>query len=201
MDWAVTHRLNDFLAGRDGLEDVLTTYERFGEALFVLALLVLLVLAGPTLRRAAVAAAASTAVALAIGMVIARLVDRPRPFVTHHGVHLFASHAADAGFPSDHATGAFAIAGAVLAYDRRWGGLLVALAVVLAIGRVAIGVHYPTDVLAGALLGSMVAEVMTHGPIGRQLDRLADRLPARPQSRSAQPGSRRRRGLRPRSAR
>src|SRR4051794_41586281 len=116
-------------------------------------LVVAFVVGSAGVRRAVVAAGLSAALALAIGKVLSRLVDRPRPFVAHAGhVHLFARHAADAGFPSDHATAAFAIAAAVFAHERRAGSVLLGLATLLAVGRVAIGVHYPTDVAAGALL-------------------------------------------------
>src|SRR5919199_1511306 len=82
----------------------------------------------------------SAAVALLVAQVVSRLADRPRPFVAHPGaLHIFAAHAADPGFPSDHATAAFAIAAAVLLRDRRWGVAVMAPAVVLAAGRVAMG--------------------------------------------------------------
>lgn len=57
-------------------------------------------------------------------------------------------------FPSDHATAAFFVALLLTAHRPRWWwSYLVALAV--AVGRVAVGVHYPTDVLAGAVLGTL----------------------------------------------
>jgi len=127
-------------------------------------------------RRIAVAAAASAAVALAIGAVLSHLVDRARPFVSDPGgVHQFAHHAADAGFPSDHATASFAIATAIVLRNRRWGIVALALATLLALTRVAIGVHYPTDVLAGAALGAASALALWQPPIRRRLHALADR--------------------------
>ena len=181
LDWALTHGANHLLARHDGLEDALGTYEHLGAALFVLVLLALLVAGGPSLRRAAVSAAAATGLALLVAQVIAHLVDRPRPFVAHAGaVRLFAPHTADAGFPSDHATAAFAIAGAVFVHDRRWGAGLLVLATLLSAGRVGLGVHYPSDVLAGALLGATAALLVSRRPVRRRLDGLADRVTDRP---------------------
>ena len=186
LDWALTHDANHLLARHDGLEDAIGTYEHLGAALFVLVLLALLAAGGSRLRRAAVSAAAATGVALLAAQVIAHLVDRPRPFVAHAGaVHLFAAHSADAGFPSDHSTAAFAIAGAVLVHDRRWGAVLLALATLLAAGRVGLGVHYPSDVLAGAVLGAAAAALVTRRALRRRLDALADRLTDRPAFRRA----------------
>jgi undecaprenyl-diphosphatase len=60
----------------------------------------------------------------------------------------------DCSFPSGHAAGSFAFATFVLTLNRRAGAFLVPIAVVIALSRVALGVHYPSDVLAGAILGS-----------------------------------------------
>jgi undecaprenyl-diphosphatase len=126
-----------------------------------------------------VAAAASAAVALAIGAVLSHLVDRARPFVSDPGgVHRFTHHAADAGFPSDHATASFAIATAIVLRNRRWGIVALALATLLSLTRVAIGVHYPSDVLAGAALGGATALALWQPPIRRRLHALADRCGA-----------------------
>jgi undecaprenyl-diphosphatase len=91
---------------------------------------------------------------------------------------MFAAHAADPGFPSDHATASFAIATALVLRDRRLGALALAMAALLAVGRVAMGVHYPTDVAAGAALGAAVALALHRAPAARALDAFADRLGA-----------------------
>jgi len=56
-------------------------------------------------------------------------------------------------FPSDHATIAFAVAFSVFFADRSWGWPFLALAALVSLGRVIVGVHYPSDVVAGCLLG------------------------------------------------
>jgi undecaprenyl-diphosphatase len=130
-------------------------------------------------RRAAAAAGLSAGFALAIAHVLSAVVDRPRPFVADPGgVHLFAHHAADPGFPSDHATAAFAIAVALMLRNRAWGGVVLGFAAVLGVGRVAMGVHYPSDVLAGAALGSLAALALWWPPIRGVMHRIADLLGA-----------------------
>jgi undecaprenyl-diphosphatase len=122
-----------------------------------------------------VAAAASAALALTLGNLLSSTIDRPRPFVAHPElVHLFVKHVADAGFPSDHATASFAIATAVFLRNRAWGAVILLLATVLAIGRVGMGVHYPSDVLAGAALGAVSALLLWALPIRARIDALAD---------------------------
>lgn len=184
LDWSLLHSLNDFLFRHDGVEDPLLFYVNISEALFVATLAIIFLAARGPLhagwRRASVAAVLSAGLALAIGKVISELVDRARPFVADpHGVHLFAAHAADPGFPSDHATAAFAIAVAILVRKRAWGIVALVLAAVLSVGRVALGVHYPSDVIAGAALGSAAALALWAPPLRTRIDWLADWIGAR----------------------
>src|ERR1700712_11391 len=152
MDWSLLHTLNDFMASHDGLEDPLLFYVEASEVLFIATLAIVFFCAHGVKhlawRRATVSAVLSAGLGLAITKVISELVDRARPFVADpNGVHLFAAHAPDPGFPSDHATAAFAIAVAIVLRKRGWGIFALVAATVLAVGRVALGVHFPTDVL------------------------------------------------------
>ncbi len=79
---------------------------------------------------------------------------RPRPFVAlSHVVKLVERAPFEKSFPSAHATVAFALAFAMFARDRKWGSALLAMAVAVALCRVAAGVHYPSDALGGAFVG------------------------------------------------
>ena len=184
MDWSLLHTLNNFLFHHDGVEDPLLFYVNASEALFVATLgVVFLAARGPrhaAWRRASVAAVLSAGLALAIGQAIADLVNRVRPFVADpHQVHLFAAHAADASFPSDHATASFAVAVAIALRKRGWGIFALLAAAVLSVGRVAVGYHYPSDVLAGAALGTAAALALWVKPLRARVDALAD-LAGRP---------------------
>jgi undecaprenyl-diphosphatase len=168
----------------DAVEDPLLFYVNASEALFVATLVIVFLAArgaaNAAWRRASVAAVLSAGLGLAVGKVISELVDRVRPFVADpHGVHLFTAHAADPGFPSDHATAAFAIATAIFLRKRRWGAAALVAATVLSVGRVALGVHYPTDVLAGGALGAASALALWTPPLRGRIDWLADSIGAR----------------------
>jgi undecaprenyl-diphosphatase len=84
---------------------------------------------------------------------------RPRPYLVLLNANLPAGLDSGSSFPSGHATRAFAaMAFLAIRRGRRYAPfLLVALGV--AISRVVIGVHFPTDVVAGALLGATIAIV------------------------------------------
>ena len=168
MDWSIVHSLNGSLVHRDGIEDPLVAYVQAAEALFLLLVGVLCVFARhepfAPLRRAAVAAGLSAGLGLLVGHLITEFYDRARPFVAHpDAVHLFARHAADSSFPSDHAIASMAIAVAFLLRKRfLWGVLTIVFAVILDFGRVAAGFHYPTDVLGGTAFGALSA--LRYGP-------------------------------------
>jgi undecaprenyl-diphosphatase len=76
----------------------------------------------------------------------------PRPFVAHHFQPLY-PHASDTSFPSA-TTGYFAAVAVPLIYSwRRLGWAVVAITLEVAFGCVYVGVHYVTDVAAGATIG------------------------------------------------
>ena len=121
------------------------------------------------------------AVALLTGWVIARLGQHffpmPRPFTLGLGTQWMV-HAASAGFPSTHASVAFAFAFAVAACTRR--RLLAAAALVMASliawSRISLGLHFPVDVLAGAVVGGASAWLAGRLPLQRLNGLLAKRV-------------------------
>jgi undecaprenyl-diphosphatase len=92
-------------------------------------------------------------VAVAVAAVIGRLYFEPRPFVSDSSTKLLINHSPDNSFPSDHASVAFAIAGAILVWRHRLGAGLLLIAMILSFARVYVGVHWPTDIMAAALIG------------------------------------------------
>jgi undecaprenyl-diphosphatase len=128
-------------------------------------------------RSGAVLATASAGLALALNQPVAHLIDRTRPYLAHPAhANLLISRSHDPSFPSDHATGAFALALGIWLYDRTIGTVLLVLAAVLSFSRVYVGTHYPGDVVAGALIGmAMAAALHLLPPTRRLLETVAQR--------------------------
>jgi undecaprenyl-diphosphatase len=103
-------------------------------------------------RATCAALLAVTSAALAVTL-LKELFDRARPPVADPGLDPIGVVPASASFPSGHAATAFAAAVAVAIVYPRLGRPLLALAVVIAVSRVYLGVHYALDVAAGTLLG------------------------------------------------
>ncbi|MDO6431060.1 phosphatase PAP2 family protein [Flavitalea sp. BT771] len=106
------------------------------------------------MKKNALYTASSTALSILVNFTIKRIVKRPRPFITH--VHFTPVYRpGDYSFPSGHAASSFGAAVALARAYPKWYVMAPALLWSSGIGysRMYLGVHYPTDVGAGALLG------------------------------------------------
>jgi undecaprenyl-diphosphatase len=91
------------------------------------------------------------------------VIFRPRPFATLDVTLLF-YRPTDSTLPSNPAAVAFAFAFAVYLHERQWGLALGVMAALFGLARVVAGVHYPLDVVAGALVGLAAAHIALRLP-------------------------------------
>lgn len=182
MDWRVYHAVNVFVLHHSWLGRVFHVVETYGTILIGVAAFALWLLARPGGDRKWKLVAGSALASAALGLLTNRIIvafwHRDRPFQAHPGAHVWGPHKTDASFPSDHASAAFGIAVAVLLLDSFAGVLFGILALLIAVGRVIVGEHYPGDVLAGAAIGTTWAVVVVRfgEPAIAWLVRVVERL-------------------------
>jgi|SRR3972149_5212407 len=189
MDYLFFTYLNNF-AGRWPILDVVGIFFASGAIWILLftALFIWLINKRRRLLRRRWLAQTFLAMIIAYGLsaIIGLFYFRARPFVDYDVNQLLTLLATHKSLPSDHATIAFVLAISILFISRRLGVLALIIAGLIALGRVFVGVHYPLDVLVGAVLGSGVA-LLTHWLGYRQTMVISGRV-ARGQGRGRQLG-------------
>jgi undecaprenyl-diphosphatase len=180
VDWRLYHAIYDVSLHHHWLGSVFSDVEKASIPFMVIVTVALWLLARPGGDRkwklAAGSGLGAAAVALVANQVIHTIWDRPRPYESHAIRHPWSS-STDASFPSDHASASLAIAFAVLAFDPLAGALFLVAAVLIVVGRVLIGAHYPGDVGASLLVaaGSAVVVLRLGRPVIAFLVRLVER--------------------------
>lgn len=108
-------------------------------------------------RRAGVAIIVSVAAAYIVSdLILKPLVDRARPYEVAD-FELIVAAATTSSFPSGHVASSFAAATALFIYNKKAGAAAAAFACLVGVSRMYLYLHWPTDVLAGAIIGIAVA--------------------------------------------
>jgi len=84
----------------------------------------------------------------------------PRPFLILENMNQLMNHATESSFPSGHTTFYFAMATGVYFYNKKAGHIYLILAGLLGLARIFVGVHWPLDILVGAVLGIFTTYIM-----------------------------------------
>lgn len=91
-------------------------------------------------------------------ILLKNLVARTRPYEVIEGLTYLVKKPVDYSFPSGHTGTSFAAAVVLfLSYPKKYSFWFLVLAFLIGFSRLYVGVHYPTDVLAGALIGTVIA--------------------------------------------
>ncbi|MCJ8013415.1 undecaprenyl-diphosphatase [Paenibacillus sp. KQZ6P-2] len=159
-DYSLFSWINNAAGNYPAIDAIMRFLSENAEYLFYLAIIVYWFTRKRENRKMVAQALVSACLAFGIGMILSHLFYRDRPFVAHH-VHQMIEHAANASFPSDHSIGSFVIASSIFLYRKRDGIVWLVLAALISFSRIWNGVHYPIDVLSGAIIG-ILSSVVVH---------------------------------------
>jgi undecaprenyl-diphosphatase len=116
--------------------------------------------------RATLHMALTGALALTLYKIIKNRAVRERPYVTHSAIECASAPLDRYSFPSGHTMHAVCFTLLATSYFPEWTSALISLTLLIALSRVILGLHYPTDVAAGAALGGALgfASLLLAGP-------------------------------------
>jgi undecaprenyl-diphosphatase len=120
-------------------------------------LLALPAIYGVDALRVSLHTAATAAVGLALYKLIKNRTVRERPYITHSAIDCASAPLDRYSFPSGHTLHAVCFTLMLTSHYPEWTGALVTLTTLIALSRVILGLHYPTDVAAGAVLGAALS--------------------------------------------
>lgn len=89
-----------------------------------------------------------------VATIIKYLIKRPRPFIElSNSVNPLFTHGGVDSFPSGHATFFMALAIGAFSLNKKFGWVMVIIAILIGLARIISGIHFPVDILSGFLLG------------------------------------------------
>jgi undecaprenyl-diphosphatase len=143
---------------RAGLLRLFRIASRLGDGVLWYSLMALLALAGGSAgRMTALQCAAAGVVGLALYRGLKNVLVRERPYMTHSAIVCAGRPLDRFSFPSGHTLHAVCFT-IIISAALPWAAvLLVPAALLIALSRMVLGLHYPTDVVAGGLLGAAIA--------------------------------------------
>lgn len=171
VDVAVFHFINQTISNpiSDVLWPLITDYDKLWPVRIVLlgVWLWLLIFGGTKGRTAAIIIIPLLFLTDKVTSEILKpLIDRPRPCSEVdgvrivHNIHLLVGCGPGKSFPSAHAVNNFAVATVFVYFYPKWKWAFIAWASLVALSRPAVGVHYPSDILGGAIAGVLLASLL-----------------------------------------
>ena len=142
------------------METIITFLASFLIWILFAGLFVLWVVDGKIKKEQVLHALFSLILAWAVAEIIKALFPTTRPFVTNGEFPLTLTVPGGASFPSGHTAAAFGLAVSIWLHDKKVGLFYILGAVLIGVARILSNVHYPVDIIGGAIIGSLTAAVI-----------------------------------------
>ena len=137
------------------LNDIVIFITHFGDGgIFWIFMCAFLLLIKSTRKTGLTSAVSISLGALCTNVFLKNLVHRTRPYIVNESLKILINFPSDFSFPSGHTCASFAVATVMfLTMPRKYGVPAIIFASLIALSRLYLGVHYPTDILGGLIIG------------------------------------------------
>lgn len=154
LDFSIFQWINNVAGKNIWLDSLAIFFAEYFQYVVVLLLFLILVINRRKYLRMVIAAISAAIFSRFIVSEIARFIfPRSRPFVDNN-VNLVIFHSSgEPSFPSGHASFFFALSTVIYFYNKKTGLLFYVASFLISISRVFVGIHWPSDILAGAIVG------------------------------------------------
>ena len=174
LDWSILHWIQNMLVC-PALNFLMPKITLLGNGGMIWLLASGVLICTKKYRRQGILLLCGLAAGVLVGNVFLKnFVARPRPCWLDSSVRLLIANPTDYSFPSGHTLSSTIAATILTKTDRRFGYAAISLAVLIALSRLYLYVHFPSDVFAAALLGLLIGE-LTFRYGGKLLDKISRR--------------------------
>lgn len=164
LDFKLFEMVNQFAGQNDLLDQLIIYFSKYGVIAFGMVFVWLwFTKKGDQFQNRQLVLFAVTIAIFTLGLnkILEMSFFRERPFVGHEVNLLSDKSADDPSFPSNHSGGSFALAFTMFWRYRKPGTIFIGFAILMALSRLFLGVHYPTDVFVGMMIALIVAAIVT----------------------------------------
>ena len=156
MDFQILYLINNI--HNNILDKIMITLTNLGDAGIIWIIISIILLFIKKTRKCGILMIISMILGLIIGNgILKNLIQRQRPCWIDTNILLLIPNPTDFSFPSGHTLASFEASIMILLHSKKWGIPAIILSILIACSRMYLFVHFPTDILGGAILGTTIS--------------------------------------------
>lgn len=156
MDFQILYLINNI--HNNILDKIMITLTNLGDAGIIWIIIAIILLFIKKTRKCGILMLISMILGLIIGNgILKNLIQRQRPCWIDTNILLLIPNPTDFSFPSGHTLASFEASIMILLHSKKWGIPAIILSILIAFSRMYLFVHFPTDILGGAILGTTIS--------------------------------------------
>lgn len=156
MDFQILYLINNI--HNNILDKIMITLTNLGDTGIIWIIIAIILLFIKKTRKCGILMLISMILGLIIGNgILKNLIQRQRPCWIDTNILLLIPNPTDFSFPSGHTLASFEASIMILLHSKKWGIPAIILSILIAFSRMYLFVHFPTDILGGAVLGTIIS--------------------------------------------